>query len=53
MQDTAEGFVAMIDGYNAKIIDFNEKAAAKIEREEELERLEFESAQAWVMRFRK
>ena len=43
----------MIDGYNAKIIDFNEKAQAKIDREEELERIEFETAQAWVMRFKK
>ena len=42
-QATAEGFVTMIDGYNAAIIDFNEKAQAISEREAELERIEFET----------
>ena len=43
----------MVDGYNQAIVDFNEAAAAKAAREEELESLEFETAQEWVQRFRK
>ena len=42
-QATTEGFVTMIDGYNAAIIDFNEKAQAIADRESELERIEFET----------
>ena len=53
MQETVEGFVSMVDGYNQAIVDFNEAAAAKAQREEELESLEFETAQEWVQRFRK
>ena len=44
MQKTVEGFVSMVDGYNQAIEDFNEAAAAKAAREEELETLEFETA---------
>ena len=42
----------MVDGYNQAIVDFNEAAAAKAAREEELESLEFETAQEWVQRIR-
>ena len=42
----------MVDGYNQAIVDFNEAAAAKAAREEELESLEFETAQEWVQRFK-
>ena len=44
MQETVEGFVSMVDGYNQAIEDFNEAAASKAAREEELETLEFETA---------
>ena len=52
MQETVEGFVSMVDGYNQAIIDFNETAASKAAREEELETFEFETAQQWVKRFK-
>ena len=52
MQETVEGFVSMVDGYNQAIEDFNEAAASKAAREEELETLEFETAQQWVQRFK-
>ena len=42
----------MIDGYNSAIVSFNEKAVAKIAMEEEMERIEAETAVAWVMRFK-
>ena len=51
MQQTAEGFVAMIDGYNRAIIAFNETAAKVSEMEDELARQELETAEAWVKRF--
>ena len=44
MKETAQGFVAMIDGYNRAVSDFNDAAALVADREEELMRLEFESA---------
>ena len=52
MSETAEGFVAMINGYNRAVRDFNESAAIVADREEELMRLEYETAIAWVRRFR-
>ena len=42
----------MVDGYNQAIVDFNDAAASKAAREEELESFEFETAQQWVQRFR-
>lgn len=52
MKETAEGFVAMIDGYNQAIDGFNESAAAICDMEAELERIEAESPEEWVRRFR-
>ena len=51
MNETAEGFVAMIDGYNRAVTAFNDSAAIVADREDELMRLECESAIAWVKRF--
>ena len=52
MTETAQGFVAMIDGYNRAVTAFNESAAIVADREAELMRLEYESAIAWVRRFK-
>jgi len=42
----------MIDGYNQAIDGFNESAQAIYDMEEELMRLEAESPEDWVRRFR-
>ena len=43
MSETAEGFVAMIDGYNRAVTNFNETAAIVADREDELTRYELET----------
>ena len=52
MSETAEGFVAMIDGYNRAVTNFNETAAIVADREDELTRYELETPIQWVKRFR-
>ena len=42
----------MIDGYNRAVTAFNESAAIVADREAELMRIEYESAIAWVRRFK-
>ena len=54
MRKTVEGYVAMIDGYNRKVIAFNEHNNELIEQlENELprEKREFEFPDLWVERF--